>query len=366
MQARVTELSGGGDAAIKGYALAAALGAVVATIVQFTFGLLSDRRRDAVGNRNEFYVAGILIVVPAIFWFYLAPTWAQFVIAFAALQLGMNVAIASFQAAIPDFVPRARRGIASSWMSAYQSLGNALGLLVAGFTHDLRLTAAALAVPFIAAWSVTFGHIRSRKTLETEPAEAVPFGRALLILLFSRGFVNVGFFTLVGFLAFFVRESLGVAGGAIQTQTALLFLTFTVSAVPGAILAARPTDRVDKRLVVTLACIAVAAALAILAGAHLLAAAYAAAAFAGVGWGAFITADYALAAAVLPPHAMATGMGIWNIATTIPQVLAPIIATPLILYYDRAAMGLGPRAAILVALAEFLIGAALIWRLPRV
>jgi MFS family permease len=185
-------------------------------------------------------------------------------------------------------------------------------------------------------------------------------------LLFSRGFVNVGFFTLVGFLAFFVRESLGVAGAAIQTQTALLFLTFTVSAVPGAILAARPTDRADKRLVVTVACVAVAAALAMLAGAHLLAAAYAAAAFAGVGWGAFITADYALAAAVLPPNAMATGMGIWNLATTIPQILAPIAAAPIILYYDRAAPGLGPRAAILVALAEYLIGAAVIWRLPRV
>lgn len=366
LQARVTELNGAGDAAIRGYSLAAALGAGVATIAQFAFGVLSDHRRNAVGHRREFYIAGLLVVVPALVWFYLAPTWVQFVAAFAALQLGMNVAIASFQAAIPDFVPRERRGIASSWMSAYQSLGNALGLLVAGFAHDLRLTAAALAVPFVAAWSVTFGHIRSRKFLEAEPAAAVPFGRALLILLFSRGFVNVGFFTLVGFLAFFVRESLGVAGAAIQTQTALLFLTFTVSAVPGAILAARPTDRADKRLVVTVACVAVAAALAMLAGAHLLAAAYAAAAFAGVGWGAFITADYALAAAVLPPNAMATGMGIWNLATTIPQILAPIAAAPIILYYDRAAPGLGPRAAILVALAEYLIGAAVIWRLPRV
>lgn len=366
LQGRATELNPAGDAAIRAYAFIAPLGAAVATVVQFAFGIFSDRRRRVVGHRREFYLAGCLIVVPALFWFYLAPTWPQFVAAFAALQLGMNVAIAPFQAAIPDFIPRRRRGVASSWMSAYQSLGNAAGLLVAGFVHDLRLAAAALAVPFVAAWSVTFAHLRARTQLADEPAVRVPFGRALVVLLVSRGLINVGFFTLLGFLLFFVRESLGVNGPAVQTQTALLFETFTLCAILGAVLAARPTDRADKRLVVTIACVVVAGALVLLANAHTLPIAYLAAALAGVGWGAFVTADYALAAAVLPPGAMATGMGIWNVATTIPQVLAPIVGGALVLRYDRLAPGLGPRAAIVVALAEYLVGAALIWGLPRV
>jgi MFS family permease len=365
LQERATELGGTSDAALRGYTIAVVLGAAVATLVQFVFGLASDRRRKVVGHRLEFYLAGLIVAVPSLVWFYLAPTWTQFVIAFAGLQLGMNAVIASFQAAIPDFVPHERRGTASSWLSAYQSIGNALGLLVAGFVHDMRAAAAALAIPFVAAWSITFAYIRSRKAIDEEPAAVIPFGRALVVLLFSRGFVNIGFFTLVDFLAFFVRESLGFAGDAMQTQTALLFLTFTVCAIPGAIVAARPADRGDKRLVVTVACSAIAVALAMLAGAHLLVGAYAAAAFAGIGWGAFVTADYALAAAILPPASMATGMGIWNFATTLPQVIAPIAVLPIILSYDRVAPGLGPRAAILIALAEFLIGAALIWRLPR-
>jgi MFS family permease len=310
-------------------------------------------------------VAALVITIPALFWFYLAPDWSQFIAALVLLQLGMNIAIASFQAAVPDFVSLERRGVASSWLGAYQSLGSAFGLLVAGFVYDLRLAAAALAIPFVAAWAVTFAHIRTRAYLDVIAPARISFRRALVILLFSRGFVNLGFFTLVGFLAFFVRESLGVSGAATQSQTALLFLTFTISAIPGAIAAAHPTDRSDKRLIVTVACCAIALALAMLAGAHLLVAAYAAAAFAGIGWGAFITADYALAAAILPPASMATGMGVWNIATTIPQVIAPLVASPIILSYDRVAPGFGPRVAILVALAEFLIGAAMIWRLPR-
>jgi MFS family permease len=354
------------EAAIFAYALIAPLGAAVATVVQFAFGVLSDRRRLAVGHRREFYVAGVVLVVPTLFWFYLAPTWPQFIAAFALLQLAMNVAIAPYQAAIPDFFERAQRGIAASWMSVYQSIGNAAGLVVTGFVHDLRVVALALAAPFVASWLVMFAHVRRLHDVVDEPPPQVNPTRALFVLLWSRGLINVGFFTLLGFLLFYVQASLGVRGAATQTQTALLFITFILCAAGGAALAARPTDRRDKRLVVTLSCGLVALALAVLAAAHSLPVAYAAAALAGTGWGAFVTADYALATIVLPPGAMATSMGIWNVATTLPQVVAPLAAAPLVLRFDALAPGLGPRAAIVVALVEFLAGAALIWLLPPV
>ncbi len=358
------------DAAVSAYTLIAALGAAVATVVQFAFGVISDRRRRTVGHRREFYLAGGALALPAIFWFYSAPTFPQFVAAFAALQFAMNVAIAPYQAAIPDFFERTRRGLAASWMSAYQSVGNAIGLVIAGpiaaVIHDLRLVALAIAAPFVASWLVTLAHVRRLHDVAEESGPQVSPTRALLVLLWSRGLINVGFFTLVGFLLFYVHASLGVSGDATQAQTGYLFITFIVSAAGGAAVAARPTDRRDKRLVVTLSCGVIALALAGLATAHSLPAAYSAAVLAGIGWGAFITADYALAAAVLPRGAMATSMGIWNVATTLPQIVAPLLAGPVVLRFDALAPGLGPRAAIVVSLAEFLIGAALIWRLPRV
>ena len=70
--------------------------------------------------------------------------------AFFFLQFGMNVAGGPYQAVIADYIPAGRRGMASSWMSAYQSFGNVAGLLVAGFVHDLRLVAVALAAPLAA------------------------------------------------------------------------------------------------------------------------------------------------------------------------------------------------------------------------
>jgi MFS family permease len=185
-------------------------------------------------------------------------------------------------------------------------------------------------------------------------------------LLISRGLINVGFFTLLGFLLFFVRDSLGVQGAdAVKTQTALLFISFTVAAIAGAIAAARPTDRYDKRAVVSVAVAVIVLGLALLAMAPNLGVAYAAAVLAGAAWGAFVTADWALASAVLPGGAMATAMGIWNVATTVPQILAPLLTAPLVERASALSPGLGPRLAVALSLLEFAAGAIFIWRLPR-
>jgi MFS family permease len=165
-------------------------------------------------------------------------------------------------------------------------------------------------------------------------------------------------------LLFFVRDALGVSDAT--TQTALLFLSFTLAAVGGAAAAAVPTDRYDKRLVVTVAIAIVAAALCVLAASTSLPLAYGAATLAGAAWGAFVTADWALASAVLPPGAMATAMGVWNVATALPQVVAPLVAAPLVAVLNAHRSGAGLRGAILLAIVEFVAGGAAVWRLPRV
>jgi MFS family permease len=380
---------------VRAYATIAAVGALVATLVQLGAGAVADRRLARIGNRSEFYLAGLALAVPALIWFFFAPDLLQFMTAFFLLQFGMNVATGPYQAAIADYIAPERRGVASSWMSAYQSLGNVLGLLVAGFVHDVRLVVLALAAPLVATCAVTLAALRGRTVLSqasasasAAPASAVTASGAnvsdasasgagarapglrlrgpLGTLLISRGLINVGFFTLLGFLLFFVRDSLGVQGAdAVKTQTALLFISFTVAAIAGAIAAARPTDRYDKRAVVSVAVAVIVLALALLAMAPNLGVAYAAAVLAGAAWGAFVTADWALASAVLPGGAMATAMGIWNVATTVPQILAPLLTAPLVERASALSPGLGPRLAVALSLLEFAAGAIFIWRLPR-
>lgn len=361
LQARSQALAGAD--AVATYSAIAAAGAALATLVQVCVGVLADRRRAQVGHRGEFLVVGVAGAVPALVWFYLAPNVAQFATAFFLLQISLNVAIGPYQAAIPDYVPPNRRGEASSWMSAWQSLGNATGLIVVVAIGAGGIVAAILSCALVAAFAVTYWHIRGLPSL---PVVRAPFrvDRVFMTLLISRGIVNIGFFTLVGYLLFFVHESLGVTGEAVRTQTGLLFLTFTLAAVGGAALASRPSDRYDMRLVATVANAVVALALAILAGANQIAVAFGASAVAGAAWGAFFTTDWALACALLPRGAMATAMGVWNIATAGPQVLAPLLGWLVLQRFDAIAYGVGPRATIVLAMSEFVIGTLLLWLLP--
>lgn len=363
LQARSIELGRGHE--IAAFALLAALGAALAAVTQIVAGRLADRRQHRGRGRSIFYLTGVLGAVPFIFWLYLAPSLPQLFAAFFGLQILLNIAGGPYQAAIPDFAPPQRRGITSSWMSALQSIGAAAGLLIAGFIHILTYVASLLSAGLVASLALTVHHAR---TLEIQPpaAETQIWSRNLRILLFSRGCINTGFYILLDFLLFFVRDTLNVTPpAAAQMDTALLFLSFTLAAVGGAAAAARPADAMDLRRLISITGAVTVVALMVLAAAFGLGISFAAAIVAGVAWGAFVTADWALACTLLPKSAMATAMGIWNIATVVPQIFAPLLAAPLVLYGNSLTPGAGPRLAMAAAAAAFVAGTAWIWRLPR-
>jgi MFS family permease len=351
LQARSTEL--GVSNPIMAYALVAASGAALAAITQVVVGFVSDRRRVAVGHRLEFYVVGIAIALPSLVAFYVAPTFNGFVIAFAGLQIGMNVFGGPYQAAVPDHVPRARSGDASAWMSAYQFVGQCLGLLIATFAGDV-VAGLGIAAILAITYNITVLHLRG---LRPATVQRVPIrvDRHFRTLLASRALINLGFYTFVGFLFFFVREVFGPSGA--RETTGILFLSFTLAGVIGAVIAGRASDRVDKRVVVSFAGGAIALSLFGMAFSHSLAAVFVCGTLAGIAWGGFFTADWAIAYVILPSETMAAAMGIWNLAAALPQIVAPVLGAAII-------AGAGSRAVNVAVIVEFLLGTLWLWRLP--
>ena len=86
---------------------------------------------------------------------------------------------------------------------------------------------------------------------------------------------------------------------------------------------------------------------------------------AGLGWGVFLVADWAIACRVLPAGAMASAMGVWNLAIVLPQIAAPAFTTAVLQHLGLTGGGLAPRVAFGLALGETLIGIAWLWRLSR-
>lgn len=364
LQSRTIELSGSN--ALIAYGRLATGGALVAAVVQVAIGFLSDSRRNRGGRRLEFYLFGAIGGALAIVFFYTANSFAMLTLAYVALQAVLNVAIGPYQAIIPDFVDRARTGIASSWMAALQSAGNAVGALAASFITSARWLAGVLDAVLLGTCFVTISHVRGLALSASASGERPRLTRAFVDLFISRALVYIGFYTLLGYLLFYVGAVLGPATLAdARRETGILIVSFTLVGAAGAALAARPSDRVDKRVVASAGAAVFIVALAVFILSSRVAGVGAATVLAGIGWGVFLVADWAIACRVLPPNAMAAAMGIWNLAIVVPQIIAPALTTAVL---QAVRVGTGheaPRIAFGLAVVEALVGAAWLWRLPR-
>jgi Na+/melibiose symporter-like transporter len=365
LQSRTIELSGS-DAVIA-YGRLATAGAAMAAIAQIVVGFWSDARRRQGSRRIEFYLGGAIAGAVALEFFYGARTFGALTVAFIGLEGALNVAIGPYQAIIPDFVDRLRVGRASSWMAALQSAGNAIGALAASFIANGKLLGSTLGALLLATCAVTSPYARSL-ALREPPREsdvALRVTRPFVDLFVSRALVYVGFYTLLGYLLFYVETVLGAAtlAGA-RRETGILIVSFTLVGTLGAALAARPSDRLDKRLVATIGAAGFIAALALFIGSHEFVVVVVATLIAGIGWGIFLVADWAIACRVLPAGAMASAMGVWNLAIVLPQIAAPAVTTGVLQYLALTGGSAASRVAFALALAETLVGIAWLWRIP--
>ena len=365
LQSRTIELSAGN--ALIAYGRLATLGALVAALTQVAIGFWSDARRRRASRRVEFYVAGAVGGAVTLACFYGARTFFELTVAFIALQATLNIAIGPYQAIIPDFVERERTGAASSWMAALQGAGNAVGALAASFIVNARALGASLGALLLATCAITVSHA-SRVPLRDAPATQGPrfrATRAFVDLFISRALVYVGFYTLLGYLLFYVTDVLGVTSLAnARRETGILIVAFTLLGAAGAAVAARPSDRLDKRLVATLGAASFIAALGVFIASHGMPGVALATLLAGLGWGVFLVADWAIACRVLPPAAMAAAMGIWNLAIVLPQIVAPALTTFVVQRLGTFGPQ-APRVAFGLALGETFVGIAWLWRLSR-
>ncbi|HEX4013619.1 MAG TPA: MFS transporter [Candidatus Cybelea sp.] len=365
LQSRTIELASGDT--LLAYGRLATIGALVAAVTQVLVGFYSDARRREGSRRVEFYVVGAAAGAVGIALFYNVKSFGALVASYVLLQAALNLAIGPYQAIIPDFVERARTGIASSWMAALQSAGNAVGALAASFITGARELTAALDVLLLGTCFVTCAHVRRLPLIAQPQEQGRPrITRAFVDLFISRALIYIGFYTLLGYLLFYVNAVLAPPTlASARMETGIIIVGFTLVGAAGAALAARPSDRLDRRVVATAGTGAFIAALAIFIASTGIAGIGAATVVAGLGWGAFLVADWAIACRLLPSGAMAAAMGIWNLAIVVPQILAPALTTAVLAALRLGAGHSASRVAFALALVETLVGAAWLWRLPK-
>jgi Na+/melibiose symporter-like transporter len=374
--------------------LVTVVGALVSMLTGPIAGVLSDESRLRWGRRRPFLAVGLLGNTVA--WLALvgASTLSGLVAAFVAIQFCANFAGSPYTALIPDQVPDIQKGKATGFAGFAEVIGRLVGAIVGGLMIAMPATAMALSpllfflplrvrtdpmLPLmLLVVAVTLGALLFTLTQVQEevPVHTPHHARAHLLrhaftfdvrteasfawLLAARGCNMLAINTLVTFLLYYVRDYLGVADiNEANAGLGYLFAVSSVTTLPSALLVGYLIDRYQRRKLwvygssIGLALVSITFIViqrfgdAVIVGAVF-----------GLCWGAYFTSDWALALTLLPKgDEAAKYMGIWGIAGTLPQVLAPGIGGLLLDGFNR----LGPNwgyAAVFVGIVVYLVGGA--------
>ena len=154
-------------------------------------------------------------------------------------------------------------------------------------------------------------------------------------VLLTRLVMTLGIYTVQDFLQFYMRDAVRTPHP--ETQTTNFIIILSITSLVSALAAGWLSDRFGRKRMVYFSGGFMATVGLIFIVTHSLPIILAAGAIFGLGYGAYISVDWALVADVLPSHKnYARDMGVWNISQSLPQVIAPVIGGPLLDHFTQS------------------------------
>ncbi|MDI6100540.1 MFS transporter [Actinoplanes sp. NEAU-A12] len=336
-------------------ALVTAWGAAASMVANPLWGALSDR----LGSRRPIFVAGTVVGVAGLLVLAVADTTALMATGWILVQVGLNGPLAALAALIGDRVPENQRGTVGALFGVAQIVGVILGTAVAVAVGSGApgYIAVAIAVPALGA-ALLIMHREQPITVAAVSIREIrwPGGQFAWawIIRFLLNLVNA---LVLVYLLYFLSDRVGVQDAAtwVLVLTVVNVLFAGICGFAGGVL----SDRWERRRIfVAAGAVILALGTALMALVPVIPVVIVASVLVGVGWGAYIAVDMAILTHVLPdPETRATMLGVANIAGTLPQLLAPVLAAPIV-----TTLG-GYRVLYLLTAAFALVALALLPRL---
>ena len=324
------------------FGLVTGVGAAVSVVANPAVGAISDRTMSRHGRRVPWVLAGAIGGVAGLLILADSRAVALMLLGWCLVQLFGNALLAAITATVPDRVPVTQRGVVGGWVAISQVLGALVGTALAAAFGGYTLGYVACAVflllsvvpyllqsgdewlterpPFVLGEFLRFFWISPRRYPD--------FGWAWL----TRFLFNVGNALGTLYLFYYLQDEVGLD----DASTAVLILTaiYSVCVLVTAIGFGRWSDRSGRRKIfVTGSGWVMAVAGVVLAVWPTWPGAILGAIILGSGFGVYLSVDFALLTEVLPnARDRAKDLGVINIANSLPQVLAPAIAAPIVKY----------------------------------
>ncbi len=359
-----------------------ALGAIEAMVGPALFGHLSDRTRSRFGRRRPYIALGAGLTALALLYLGGANSLSAMVIGYLLLQISDDVGTGPYASIVPDLVPENHRGKASGILSVMQLVSQvaAAGVGIALASSPTTIYAI-IAVLNIACAAIVLVTVRERLPTALEAKEtSVPRSSFLEGWLapwrssdfrwvwITRFLVALGFYILTNYAVNYMADTVRTFRLGPMTfhkpfeAAVVVALAIALSGAAASVVAGRWTDTFGrKKVIVGSGWVMFAALVPFALIPHYGAVVLLAIVF-GAGYGAYLSASWALASDVLPSEAeSAKDMGIWQASIATPQILSGA-AGALIDLGNRSQPGRGYTIGFLLAAAAFLAGSLLVTR----
>lgn len=301
----------------------ASVAALATMLVPPLSGWLSDRRRRRGGSRRSFVAAGIAIDVVALIGLAYVNTLPAFAALIVLATLGSNVALSAFQVILPESVPRRHWGVVSGIRGVATLAGSVIGFAIAGLAPSPQFTflAAGLAM---ALGGLSLLGVREGAYGGEEEHAHVRDWHDFVIVFTARTLVFFGLTLLQTFVLFYFRDVLRLSNPS--AGTALYAFATIGGATLSSVVLGLLSDRAPRKIVTALAGASMAIATIGFAIAPEIRWVLPVAVLFGIGFGGILSSGWAMAMDAIPKlRDVGRDLGLWGVATSVPNVIAPIV-----------------------------------------
>jgi MFS family permease len=360
----------------------AIVGMVIAIVVQPTVGTISDYTISRWGRRKPYIFIGSTLDLVFLVGIATSNSVAAIAAFVALLQFSSNFSQGPFQGYVPDLVPAKQVGLASGLIGLFQALGNITGYLIAALAVALSDvnsnaflygTLALGVVEFTSMLGVVLrvhegDRVKSRNGRSWLAIVREAWGKDVFLeksfvwLVASRFFVLAGAAFFPALSTFYLAQVFGLdshdTGGTKIVLLGIVAVCLTISVLP----ASRLSDRIGRKPVIYGSCALGAVGLGLGAVAPILPVALLGAALFALSAGSFLAVDWALMSDIVPKASTGRYMGISNVATASAGSVTLAVGGALVMdnVNHWLGYGTGPRAALLVGVVCYILGALLL------
>jgi MFS family permease len=320
--------------------------AAASLVANLLFGNFSDRTRSVFGRRTPWIVMGGVVGGVSLFLIgLLSNVWAIGVI-YCICMFGLNMMIAPAIATLSDRVPDDLRGTMSAFMSAGTTVGSSLGVMIGARFITIQLPGFVIAGILMGIAGICTVIVWPKeKSSKDMPAVKGGFGELLAsfrppvkgardfwLAFAGRTLLIFSYYMVFNYQLYILESYIGQSTAAAAATISVMSMITMVVGLVGSLASGAISDFIGRRkLPVILASILLVVgyflpwimksplSMILFAG------------FAGLGYAVYGAVDQALNVDVLPNKEEAgKDLGILNIATTLGQMVGPIVTSILV------------------------------------